>query len=69
MMTVYCHHSAEQFWNMTPRAVIAIIDQWRKIEIGRERMRVFISNGGDPDDIIDKESVRKKELELGNALW
>jgi hypothetical protein len=69
MMTVYCHHSAEQFWNMTPRVVIAIIDQWKKIEVNRERLRVFISSGGDPDEVIDQEAVRRKELELGAALW
>jgi hypothetical protein len=54
---------------MTPRIVVAIIDQWRMIEINREKMRVFIANGGDPDEVGSAESVHKKELELGAALW
>jgi hypothetical protein len=69
MITGYCNHTADQFWKMTPRIVVAIIDQWRMIEINREKMRAFIANGGDPDEVGSAESVHKKELELGAALW
>jgi hypothetical protein len=69
MITIYCNRTDKEFWNLTPRQTITLIDQWRKIENGRYKIQKFIGSGGDPDELGTAEQVKKKELEWGQAMW
>jgi len=40
----------EEFYDMTPRALIAMIDAWKENQIYKSVMLAHISNGGSPDD-------------------
>lgn len=64
MATVYLHRTDEQFWNMTPRQLIALIDQWKAIEKNRDILRAFIANGGNPDEVTEPQDVAKSNGEL-----
>jgi hypothetical protein len=70
MATVYLHRSDSEFWEMTPRVLVALIEQWRKIEINRDKMRAFIANGGNPDEeVMSQAQAEKIEAEMGDAMW
>jgi len=51
MATVYLRRTDQEFWAMTPRQLIALIDQWKAIEKGRDVQRALIASGQDPDKI------------------
>ena len=70
MSTVYLRRSDLEFWDMTMRQVVAMIDQWRDIEKNRDMMRAYLANGGDPETIgVSKAESEEKNAELGNAMW
>jgi hypothetical protein len=70
MATAYLGLTVDDFWDRcSPRIIVAMIDQWRKIENGRDQMRAYIEKGGDPDKIKTKEQAKKKAYELGHAMW
>jgi len=55
---------------MTPRKTVAIIDQWKKIEVGREQLRTFIANGGDPDEIYGTEKKKvANDYQAGEMMF
>jgi hypothetical protein len=62
MATVYLHRSDSEFWNMTPRQLVALIDQWKEIEKGRDRMRAYIANGGDPDAVAEEVTATNQSM-------
>lgn len=70
MATVYLNRSDSEFWEMTPRQLIAMIDQWRKIERSRDITRALIAAGHDPDEaMVDPEEIKRQEYELGAVMW
>lgn len=70
MATVYLNRSDADFWEMTLRQVITLIDQWKLIEKNREMLSAFIAQGGDPDEVMaSPKDVKAKELEMGAAMW
>jgi hypothetical protein len=70
MATVYLSRSENEFWMMTPRVLIAMIDEWKKIEKNREAMAAYIANGGDPEAVAaSPDEVLKAEYEMGDAMW
>jgi hypothetical protein len=71
MTTVYLNRSDLEFWDMSFRQIISLIEQWKIIEKNRDMMRAFIQNGGDPDEIETGETEKKHEIELamGNDMW
>jgi hypothetical protein len=70
MITCYCNRSEKEFWRMTPRKTIAIINQWKKIEAGRAQLRDFISKGGNPDEIFgNKEKKIADNYQAGEMMF
>lgn len=69
MATVYLNRTDEEFWEMTLRQVIALIDQWKLIEKNRLIMQKYINDGGDPFNVVTAEDARKKAAEMGDAMW
>ncbi len=65
MATVYLHRTEEQFWEMTPRQLVALIDQWKAIEKGRDIQRALIASGRDPDEIVAESAPERSNA----ALW
>lgn len=69
MATVYLGRSEDQFWDMTPRVLITMVDEWNKIEKQRAKMAgiCFASymNGKDPDEFLGgKEAVKISEEKM-----
>jgi hypothetical protein len=55
---------------MTFRQIVGLIDQWKEIEKNREMLKVFLANGGNPNEVgISAEEVRQKEASMGEAMW
>lgn len=69
MATVYLRRSDSEFWDMTMRQLISMIDQWKDIEKSRDSMRAYIANGGDPNKIVSMEEKRKQAENLGDLAW
>lgn len=76
MATVPLSRSEEQFWDMSLRTLISLIKQHEKLERERAKaigyMTAMFMNGRDPDEgMIDvtPKKIRKKELQMGNAMW
>lgn len=45
------HLSLEEFYDMTPRCLIAMIKEWREIQISKAVIVAHIGNGGKADDL------------------
>jgi len=76
MATVPFARSEEQFWEMSLRLLVIMIDQHQKVERSRAKAIGFMTacfmNGKDPDEFLeqeDPEKVREKELEMGAMMW
>jgi hypothetical protein len=70
MTTVYLNRSDSDFWEMTFRQIVALIDNWRDVEKNRELMRVFLANGGDPNLIgVSKQKLDEAALQAGAVMW
>jgi hypothetical protein len=41
---------------MTPRQLVALIDQWKEIEKNRDILKAFVANGGDLNEVGHKEA-------------
>lgn len=70
MATVHLRRTDSDFWDMTPRQLITLIDQWKKIEKGLAMQAAYLAAGGDPDDLgLTEAEVIKAEYEMGAAMW
>lgn len=45
----------EDFFDETPRALIAMIDEWKKLQVYKAQCAAHIANGGDPGDFLPPE--------------
>lgn len=58
MATVYLGRTEDEFWNDSPRRIIAMIDAWKEIEHGRAKMQAYFvamaNNGHDIPDFPKK---------------
>ena len=45
------HLSLEEFYDITPRALVAMIDEWKGIQIFKAQIAAHIANGGDPEEL------------------
>jgi len=63
MATVYLGRSDLQFWDITPRVLISMIDEWNKIEKQRAKIQAVcyaaLMNGKDPDEFLGGREARK----------
>jgi hypothetical protein len=63
MARSYLRLSEDEYWESTPRRISAMIREWRNIEIGRDRMRAYIANGGEvemtPDSNASTDSAQE----------
>lgn len=41
----------DEFYDEAPRALVAMIDEWKEIHIYKAQVLAHIDNGGDPDDL------------------
>ncbi len=76
MATVPLQRSEEQFWEMSPRLLVSLIREHEKMERNKAKavgyMTACFMNGKTPDgetEMISPKRLRKKELEMGNAMW
>jgi hypothetical protein len=76
MATVPLQRSEEQFWEMSLRVLVAMIRQHEKTERNKAKavgyMTACFMNGQNPDgetETMTSKQLRKKELEMGNAMW
>lgn len=72
--TVRLGWSAEQFWDGSLRTLLALRDQADRADKERAKATGYFTacytNGVDPDEVeSDPKTLRKKELEMGAALW
>jgi hypothetical protein len=56
----------DEFDDMTPRALIAMIAQWREILIYKAQISAYIANGGKPEEL--KTVKRDIEYNVANIL-
>lgn len=45
----------DQFYDITPRAFIAMLDEWKRVQVYKAQMNAHIANGGDPVDFLPPE--------------
>ncbi len=76
MATVPFQRSEEQFFDMSLRVLVTLIREHEKTQRNRAKMIGYMTaclmNGKDPDEHMVKATpkrLRKKELEMGNAMW
>ena len=74
MATVPFGWSEERFDEGNVRTLIALIEQHEKVERNKAKaigyMTACYLGGNDPDGaVVDKKTLRKVELEMGNAMW
>lgn len=74
MATVPFGWSEERFDESNVRTLVVLIEQHEKMERNRAKavgyMTACYLNGKDPDEtIVDPAKIRKKEFEMGNAMW
>lgn len=67
MATVFFGRTDEQFWDMTPRLLVAMIGQWNDINKAQAKMAGIVNaayrNGKNPDDyLIGKKPEKVKKL-------
>ena len=55
---------------MTPRVLVTLIDQWKKIEKGKAAQAAYIAAGGDPEDVgMSEAEIVRQEYEMGANMW
>jgi hypothetical protein len=70
MATVYLNRSDSEFWDMTFRQLVCLIEQWKEIEKSRDVMRKYIADGGDPKMIgVSEKKIREAQADMGEAMW
>ena len=74
MATVPFGWSEERFDECNIRTLVVLIEQHEKAERNKAKavgyMTACYLNGKDPDEaLVDPAVVRKKEFEMGNAMW
>jgi hypothetical protein len=70
MATSYLSRSDDEFWKMTPRVLVTLIDQWKKIEKGKAAQAAYIAAGGDPEDVgMSEAEIVRQEYEMGANMW
>jgi len=74
MATVPFGWSEERFDEGNVRTLVALIEQHEKAERNKAKavgyMTACYMGGKDPDEAaVDPKAIRKKELEMGNAMW
>ena len=65
MVTVVFGRSDQEFWDMTPRLAVTMIEEWGKIEKHRAKMQGVViasyMNGKDPDIYLgEKKKIAPK---------
>lgn len=67
MATVKLNRTEKQFWKMTPRVLVSLIEECRKIELENAKTFGFCvaayMNGKDPSDLIGDKAVEITEAE------
>jgi hypothetical protein len=43
--------SLEEFWDITPRALVAMIGEWKELLIYKAQVAGHIANGGNPEEL------------------
>ena len=49
--------SLTEFWDITPRALVAMIHEWRELQIYKAQVIGHIGNGGDPEELRPRRIV------------
>lgn len=45
----------DQFYDITPRAFIAMLDEWKRVQVYKAQCQAHIANGGDASDFLPPE--------------
>lgn len=49
------HLALEDFYDMSPRAFIAMLDEWKRVQVYKAQCQAHIANGGDASDFLPPE--------------
>jgi hypothetical protein len=74
--TAYLGRSDSDFWDMTPRVLITMVDEWNKIERQKAKIQgicyAALMNGKDPDEFLggkEQKKVTEKQQKKNAALF
>lgn len=49
------HLAPDDFYDMHPRAFVAMLDEWKRVQVYKAQCQAHIANGGQPSDFLPPE--------------